>query len=53
MGDTLADIGMGVTAKLGATVGVLSGVGNVEHLDEGGADHIVPSIKHVLSIALK
>ena len=53
VGDTTADIGMGVTAKLGATVGVLSGVGNVEHLDEGGADHIVPSVKHVLSIALK
>ncbi len=53
VGDTSADIEMGVSAKLGATVGVLSGVGGVAHLDENGADHIVPSVKHVLSIALK
>lgn len=28
VGDTLADMGMGKSANLGATVGVLSGVGN-------------------------
>ncbi len=53
VGDTIADIGMGRRANLGATVGVLSGVGGVDDLDPAGADHIVPSIKHILSIALK
>ncbi len=53
VGDTIADIGMGRRAQLGATVGVLSGVGGVDDLDPAGADHIVPSIKHILSIALK
>lgn len=51
VGDTTADLGMGRSAKLGATVGVLSGVGRVEDLDPL-ADHVIPSIKHVLSIAL-
>ena len=51
VGDTTADLGMGRSAKLGATVGVLSGVGRVSELDPE-ADHIVPSIKHVISIVL-
>ena len=51
IGDTIADMGMGKSAQLGATVGVLSGVGRVCDLDDH-ADHIVPSIKHLLPIIL-
>ena len=49
VGDTLADMGMGRSAELGATVAVLSGVGGVEDLTPQ-ADHVVPSIKHVLRL---
>ena len=49
VGDTHADMGMGKSAKLGATVAVLSGVGNVEHLDDS-ADHMIPSISHLLPL---
>ena len=51
IGDTIADLGMGRSAKLGATIGVLSGVGDIDDL-EHSADHIVPSIKHLLPIVL-
>ena len=51
IGDTVADMGMGRSAELGATVGVLSGVGEVGDLDPQ-ADHIVPSIQHVLPIVV-
>jgi len=51
IGDTVADLGMGRSAGLGATVGVLSGVGEVSELDPQ-ADHIVPSIEHVIPIVL-
>ena len=49
VGDTLADLGMGRSAELGATVAVLTGVGDVEDLTPH-ADHVVPSIKHVLNL---
>lgn len=51
VGDTQADLGMGREAGLGATVAVLSGVGDVDDLKEG-SDHVVPSIKHVLEVVL-
>lgn len=51
IGDTVADLGMGKSAELGATVGVLSGVCDVQDLD-AQADHIVPSIRHLLPIVL-
>ena len=40
VGDTLADMGMGRSAKLGANVGVLSGVGKRDELQKH-ADHLV------------
>lgn len=40
VGDTLADLGMGRSANLGATVGVLSGIGSHSELDPH-ADHLV------------
>jgi len=49
VGDTLADMGMGRSAELGATVAVLTGVGGVDDLTPQ-ADHVVPSIKHVLRL---
>jgi choline dehydrogenase len=49
VGDTSADMEMGRAAKLGATVAVLTGVGDVEHLAPD-ADHVVPSISHVLDL---
>lgn len=49
VGDTLADLGMGRSAELGATVAVLTGIGGVEDLTPF-ADHVVPSIKHVLGL---
>ncbi len=52
VGDTLADMGMGRSAKLGQTVGVLSGVGSVKDL-EPHADHLLPSIESLLPIVLK
>ncbi|CAH1779258.1 unnamed protein product [Owenia fusiformis] len=50
VGDTLADIGMGRSANLGATVAVLTGVCGPEELAD--ADHVVPSAIHVLPIVL-
>ena len=52
VGDTTADLGMGRRAKLGATVGVLTGVGRPSDLDNQ-ADHVVPSIKHLLPLVMK
>lgn len=46
VGDTLADMGMGKSANLGATVGVLSGVGNHKELYPF-ADHLVIPIKFI------
>lgn len=40
VGDTLADMGMGKSARLGATIGVLSGIGDRHELDKH-ADHLV------------
>ena len=40
VGDTLADMGMGRSANLGGTVGVLSGIGGRDELDPH-ADHLV------------
>lgn len=40
VGDTLADMGMGRSANLGATIGVLSGIGAPEELDPH-ADYLV------------
>lgn len=51
VGDTVADLGMGRKAKLGATVAVLSGVGQVSDLD-AQADVILPSIKDLISHVL-
>ncbi|VDK45369.1 unnamed protein product [Cylicostephanus goldi] len=43
VGDTLADLGMARAAGLGAAIGVLSGVGSLEHL-KSHADILVSSI---------
>ena len=51
VGDTEADLGMGRSAKLGATVGVLSGIGRVSDLEKK-ADHLVHSIKDVEPLLL-
>lgn len=45
VGDTLADMGMGKSAKLGATVGVLSGIGEHHELMPH-ADHLVSSMTY-------
>lgn len=52
VGDTVADMGMGREAKLGATVAVLSGVGRVIDL-EAQADLILHSIEDLLGHVLK
>ena len=49
VGDTSADMRMGRAARLGATVAVLTGVGDVTHL-ESDADYVVPSISHVFEV---
>ncbi|KAK2164068.1 hypothetical protein LSH36_69g04005 [Paralvinella palmiformis] len=49
VGDTSADMLMGRAAKLGATVAVLTGVGDVTHLAPD-ADYVVPSIGHVFEV---
>ena len=51
VGDTVADLGMGRKAKLGATVAVLSGVGEVHDLD-AQADIVLPSIKDLLPLII-
>lgn len=48
VGDTLADLGMARAAGLGAAVGVLSGVGCLDHL-ESHADILV-SLKFGIEI---
>lgn len=51
VGDTKADVGMGKAAKLGWTVGVLSGVGGTEELLPE-AEYIITSVKDLLPIIL-
>ncbi|KAL3982010.1 Haloacid dehalogenase-like hydrolase family protein [Acanthocheilonema viteae] len=51
VGDTLADMGMGRSANLGSTVGVLSGVCNINEL-RPQADHIVHDVGELLPIVL-
>ncbi|CAG9531818.1 unnamed protein product [Cercopithifilaria johnstoni] len=51
VGDTLADMGMGRSANLGSTVGVLSGVCGINEL-RSQADHIVRDVGELLPIAL-
>lgn len=52
VGDTLADMGMGRSAKLGATVGVLSGIGDRHELDPH-ADHLLKHVGELLPIVLR
>lgn len=51
VGDTKADVGMGHAAKLGWTVGVLSGVGGTEELLPE-AEYIITSVKDLLPLIL-
>ena len=51
VGDTPADTLMGQKAKLGLTVGVLSGVGDREDLRD--ADIIVGDVTHCVDMILK
>ncbi|VDK86924.1 unnamed protein product [Litomosoides sigmodontis] len=51
VGDTLADMGMGRSANLGSTVGVLSGVSGINEL-RPQADHIVRDVGELLPIVL-
>ncbi|MCP9266103.1 Pyrophosphatase PpaX [Dirofilaria immitis] len=51
VGDTLADMGMGRSANLGSTVGVLSGVCGINEL-RPQADHIVHDVGELLPIVL-
>uniref|UniRef100_A0A1I7ZKV1 HAD-like protein n=1 Tax=Steinernema glaseri TaxID=37863 RepID=A0A1I7ZKV1_9BILA len=51
VGDTLADMGMGKSAKLGATIGVLSGIGEPHELDPH-ADHLVEHVGELMPIVL-
>uniref|UniRef100_A0A0R3S4U2 HAD family hydrolase n=1 Tax=Elaeophora elaphi TaxID=1147741 RepID=A0A0R3S4U2_9BILA len=51
VGDTLADMGMGRSANLGSTVGVLSGVCGINEL-QPQADHIVRDVGELIPIAL-
>eukprot|EP00520_Triparma_pacifica_P007140 CAMPEP_0118640524 /NCGR_PEP_ID=MMETSP0785-20121206/4800_1 /TAXON_ID=91992 /ORGANISM="Bolidomonas pacifica, Strain CCMP 1866" /LENGTH=244 /DNA_ID=CAMNT_0006531919 /DNA_START=54 /DNA_END=785 /DNA_ORIENTATION=+ len=48
IGDTLGDTGLGRNAKVGLTVGVLSGSGTERELREGGADIVLPDVSHFL-----
>ena len=48
VGDSVADICMGKAAGLGLTIGVLSGTSSQRQLE--AADHIIPSIRHSLSV---
>jgi len=47
VGDTMEDIAMGLNAKVGLTIGVLTGVG--ERSDLLQADHIVSSVSDILT----
>ncbi|XP_074646523.1 uncharacterized protein LOC141902608 [Tubulanus polymorphus] len=51
VGDTKADMGMGRSAKLGATVGVLSGVASTRELRKH-ADIVVPTIEELVHLIL-
>ena len=51
VGDTKADVGMGHAAKLGWTVGVLSGVGDTEELLPE-AEYIISSVNDLLPLIL-
>lgn len=51
VGDTIADLGMGRSASLGATIGVLSGVGEVKDL-ANTADHMIESVGQLLPLVL-
>ena len=51
VGDTIADMGMGRSASLGATIGVLSGVGEVQDLDHT-ADHMIDNVGQLLPLIL-
>jgi phosphoglycolate phosphatase len=51
VGDTLADMGMGRSAKLGGTIGVLSGIGEHHELSPY-ADHMVEHVGKLLPIVL-
>ncbi|GMH46895.1 hypothetical protein TrRE_jg1321, partial [Triparma retinervis] len=48
VGDTLGDTGLGRNAKVGLTVGVLSGSGREEELMDGGADVVLPDVGHFM-----
>jgi len=52
VGDTLADMGMGRSAKLGTNVGVLSGIGDMHELHPH-ADHLVKHVGELLPLLLK
>ncbi len=51
VGDSSHDVDMGVAAGVGLNIGVLSGVGQRTEMVDG-ADVIVSSIKHILSLVL-
>uniref|UniRef100_A0A7E4ZWJ4 HAD-like protein n=1 Tax=Panagrellus redivivus TaxID=6233 RepID=A0A7E4ZWJ4_PANRE len=51
VGDTLADMGMGKSAKLGGTIGVLSGIGEHHELSPH-ADHMVQHVGELMPIVL-
>jgi len=51
VGDTLADMGMGRSANLGATVGVLSGIADRHELDPH-ADHLLKHVGELMPIVL-
>ncbi len=52
VGDTVADMGEGVSAHAGAIVGVLSGTGKRDELERAGATHIVADVGAVPSLVL-
>lgn len=51
VGDTLADMGMGRSANLGATVGVLSGIADRHELDPH-ADHLLKHVGELMPLVL-
>ncbi|ESO87794.1 hypothetical protein LOTGIDRAFT_127086, partial [Lottia gigantea] len=51
VGDTQADVGMGRSAKLGLSIGVLSGIGGTDDL-KAEADHIIRDVKDILPLIL-
>ena len=52
VGDTLADMGMGRSARLGATVGVLSGVAESHEL-RPHADHLMEDVGDLLPLVMQ